>query len=159
MTNPNNILPKLEGPASFIIEKQNEMPILDGAEAAYPVYAAFANASYMEIGNKNNLPTGEEIVSFTNTIYAFERLVSGEVDIFFGAQPSASQQSLAMSKGKELVLTPIGKEAFVFFVNEKNPVENLSSKDIKGIYSGKITGWKEVGGETNEILAFQRPAN
>lgn len=159
VTNPSNILPKLQDPASFNVENQSEMPMLDGAEAAYPVYAAFANATYKDIRNKNALPTGEEIVSFTNTIYAFERLVSGEVDIFFGAQPSASQQSLAESKGKELVLTPIGKEAFVFFANEKNPVENLASKDIKSIYSGKISNWNEVGGENNKIIAFQRPAD
>lgn len=159
VTNPNNILPKLQKPASFSVENQSDMPILDGAEAAYPVYASFANATYKDIKNKNNLPTGEEIVSFTNTIYAFERLVSGGVDIFFGAQPSASQQSLAESRGKELVLTPIGKEAFVFFVNEKNSVENLTSEDIKAIYSGKITNWNEVGGENNKIMAFQRPAD
>lgn len=159
VTNPNNKLPKLEGPASFSVETQSEMPILDGAEAAYPVYAAFANATYKEIRRNNTLPTGEEVVSFTNTIYAFERLVSGEVDIFFGAQPSASQQSLAESKGKELVLTPIGKEAFIFFVNEKNPVDNLASEEIKSIYSGKITNWNEVGGKENKIMAFQRPAD
>ena len=159
VTNPNNKLPKLEGPASFSVETQSEMPILDGAEAAYPVYAAFANATYKEIRSNNTLPTGEEVVSFTNTIYAFERLVSGEVDIFFGAQPSASQQSLAESKGKELVLTPIGKEAFVFFVNEKNPVDNLNSEEIKSIYSGKINNWSEVGGKENRIMAFQRPAD
>lgn len=159
VTNPNNKLPKLEGPASFSVETQSEMPILDGAEAAYPVYAAFANATYKEIRSNNTLPTGEEVVSFTNTLYAFERLVSGEVDIFFGAQPSASQQSLAESKGKELVLTPIGKEAFVFFVNEKNPVDNLNSEEIKSIYSGKINNWSEVGGKENRIMAFQRPAD
>jgi phosphate transport system substrate-binding protein len=159
VTNPNNILPKLNGPASFKVENQSEMPILDGAEAAYPVYAAFANATYMDIKDKNELPTGVEIVGFTNTIYAFERLVSGEVDIFFGAQPSPSQLSLAESQGKELVLTPIGREAFVFFVNEKNPVETLATKDIKSIYSGKITNWNVVGGEDKEIMAFQRPAD
>lgn len=159
VTYPNNILPKLDGPPSFSVETQSEMPILDGAEAAYPVYAAFANATYRDIRNKNALPTGEEIVSFTNTIYAFERLVSGEVDIFFGAQPSVSQQRLAESKGKELVLTPIGKEAFVFFVNEKNPVKSLSTEELKSIYSGKTTNWNEVGGKDNKILAFQRPAD
>ncbi|WLR57409.1 substrate-binding domain-containing protein [Mesobacillus subterraneus] len=159
VTNPNNILPKLKDTASLRVETQSEMPILDGAEAAYPVYAAFANATYRDIKNKNSLPTGEEIVSFTNTIYAFERLVSGEVDIFFGAQPSASQQSLAESNGKELVLTPIGKEAFVFFLNEKNPVETLTSEEIKSIYSGKITYWNEVGGDDKKIMAFQRPTD
>lgn len=117
--NPENILPKLSGKASLTIEKPSEMPVLDGAEAAYPVYAAFANAIYKDIATVNVRPDGYEIVSFTNTIYAFERLVSGEVDIFFGAQPSPAQQQLAENAGKELVMTPIGKEAFVFFVNKK----------------------------------------
>ena len=100
-----------------------------------------------------------EIVSFTNTIYAFEQLVSGNVDIFFGAHPSPAQQSLAESNGKELVLTTIGKEAFVFFVNEKNPVDSLSSEEIKDIYSGKVTNWEELGGKEGKIVAFQRPAD
>lgn len=159
VNNPNNKLPKITEPANFKVENLNDMPVLDGAEAAFPVYSAFANATYKNISVQSTLPTGEEIVSFTNTIYAFERLVSGEVDIFFGAQPSAAQQSLAESKGKELVLTPIGKEAFVFFVNEKNPINDLSSDMIRSIYSGRITKWSEIGGKDERILAFQRPAD
>ncbi len=159
VSNPNNKLPKLDEPASFSVEKVNDMPVLDGAEAAFPVYSAFANATYKNISVQSTLSTGEEIVSFTNTIYAYERLLSGEVDIFFGAQPSAAQQSLAESKGKELILTPIGKEAFVFFVNEKNPINDVSSEMIRSIYSGRITNWSEIGGMDEKILAFQRPAD
>lgn len=159
VTNPNNKLPQLDHPASFLIEKQSEMPILDGAEAAYPVYAAFAKAAYKNIDKQNTLPNGTEVVSFTNTIYAFERLVSGEADIFFGAQPSAAQQRLAKNSGKELVLTPIGKEAFVFFVNEDNPVGNLTTADLQSIYSGKVTNWRDAGGRNADIIAFQRPAD
>ncbi len=54
-------------------------------------------------------------------------------------------------------MTPIGREAFVFFVNTKNPVDSLTIEEIQGIYSGKITNWQEVGGENEEIQAFQRP--
>ncbi|WP_409276028.1 PstS family phosphate ABC transporter substrate-binding protein [Neobacillus sp. SCS-31] len=158
VTNKSNILPKLNEPATYKIEKKEEMPVLDGAEAAYPVYAAFANAVYNNIAaiNDGNEKYGE-IVSFTNTIYAFERLLSGEVDIFFGAQPSEEQKRIAEAQGKELVLTPIGKEAFVFFANSKNPVDSLTIDQIKGIYSGRITNWSEVGGGNNKIRAFQRP--
>ncbi|RDU38998.1 phosphate-binding protein [Neobacillus piezotolerans] len=158
VTNTSNILPKLNEPADFSLEKKEEMPILDGAEAAYPVYAAFANSVYKDIGaiNDGNEKYGE-IVSFTNTIYAFERLLSGEVDIFFGAQPSEDQKRVAESQGKELLLTPIGKEAFVFFVNSKNPVDSLTIDQIKGIYSGRITNWNEAGGGNDKIRAFQRP--
>ena len=48
-------------------------------------------------------------------------------------------------------------EAFVFFVNEDNPVSHLSTQQIKDIYHGDITNWQEVGGENKDILAFQRP--
>ncbi|WP_059170351.1 PstS family phosphate ABC transporter substrate-binding protein [Bacillus sp. FJAT-27445] len=158
VTNNSNILPVLSEPATITIEDTDEMPVLDGAEAAYPVYAAFANAVYKDIGTQNYFSEkSEEIVSFTNTIYAFERLLSGEVDIFFGAQPSEEQKRMAESQGKELVLTPIGKEAFVFFVNSKNPVDSLTVDQIKGIYSGEVTNWREAGGGDDRIRAFQRP--
>lgn len=42
-------------------------------------------------------------------------------------------------------------------MNKDNPVTNLSSKQIRDIYSGKITNWKEVGGKDEKIRAFQRP--
>ena len=54
-------------------------------------------------------------------------------------------------------LTPIGKEAFVFFVNSKNRVKSLTTDEIKGIYSGEITDWEKVGGKNKAIRAFQRP--
>ncbi|WP_231688003.1 PstS family phosphate ABC transporter substrate-binding protein [Bacillus sp. FJAT-18017] len=155
---PDNRLPRLDEPASFQIDKKEEMPVLDGAEAAFPVYSAFANEVYSGIGDENyDKKRQVEIVSFTNTIYAFERLVNGEVDVFFGAQPSQAQKELAERSDKELVMTPIGKEAFVFFVNSKNPVNNLTTDQIKGIYSGKITNWSKAGGNDDKIIAFQRP--
>ncbi|HJV32368.1 MAG TPA: substrate-binding domain-containing protein [Bacillales bacterium] len=159
ITNEKNILPTLKDASTFKIFNKQDMPILDGATAAYPVYAAFAKAVYKNIEHNNLTDNGFEIVNITTTINAFERLVSGDVDIFFGAQPSAEQKRLAEQSGKELVLTPIGKEAFVFFVNKKNPVNELTTQQIKDIYSGKITNWEQVNGENNKIRAFQRPEN
>lgn len=154
--NSKNQLPKLDGPSTYTISNPNQMPILDGAEAAFPVYSAFANLVYENIGTV----AGErEIITFTNTIYAYERLMTGDVDIYFGAEPSKEQQEMAKLQGKELVMTPIGKEAFVFFVNPKNEVDSLTVSEIRGIYSGDIKSWSKVGGENRDILAFQRPKN
>jgi phosphate transport system substrate-binding protein len=133
------------------------MPILDGAEAAFPVYSAFANAAYENI-EKVYKEYGE-VVTFTNTIYAYERLLSGDVDIYFGAEPSKQQQQMAKEAGKELVMTPIGKEAFVFFVNPDNKIDSLAVSEIKDIYSGKIKNWSKLGGKDEKIIAFQRPEN
>ncbi|MBS4216298.1 PstS family phosphate ABC transporter substrate-binding protein [Neobacillus rhizophilus] len=157
VTNPNNKLPKLNTKSTFIITNPMEMPVLDGAEAAFPVYSAFANATYENIHQL--MGNGQEIVSFMNTIYAYERLLSGEVDIYFGAEPSKEQREMAKKAGKELVMTPIGKEAFVFFVNPKNEVDSLKVSEIKGIYSGEIKNWSKLGGDSEKIIAFQRPKN
>ena len=155
--NVNNILPKLAEPSTFRIENERDFPELDGAEAAFPVYSAFANACFEFPPAKNNI-SGEK-VPFTNTIYAFERLVNGEVDIFFGARPSADQLKMAEAASVELVMTPIASEAFVFFVYHTNKVDSLTEEQIKRIYSGKVKNWKEVGGYDNFLRAFQRPEN
>ena len=169
--NEENILAKLDEPASFTIYDPLDMPVLDGAEAAYPVYSAFANACYANIADiqtygkeQRKHGTVDEAyiimpIKFNNTIRAYEKLLNGEVDIFFGAKPSEEQIQMADNYGKELILTPIGKEAFVFFVNGQNPVNGLSSGQIRDIYSGKIKDWRKVGGNKGKILAFQRPAN
>jgi len=90
---------------------------------------------------------------------AFTRKIAGQTDIIFVAEPSKAQIEAIKTQGDEFVLTPIGSEAFVFFTNSKNPVENLSVKLIQAIYYGKITRWSEVGGQWNKILPYQRPEN
>ncbi|MEH7480042.1 substrate-binding domain-containing protein [Neobacillus drentensis] len=157
VNNPDNILPKLKTASTFTIKNPSEMPILDGAEAAFPVYSAFANAAYENI-EKVYQEYGE-VVTFTNTIYAYERLLTGDVDIYFGAEPSKQQQQMAKEAGKELVMTPIGKEAFVFFVNPDNKIDSLAVSEIKDIYSGKTKNWSKFGGKNEKIIAFQRPEN
>ena len=158
--NPNNKLVTVEHNYEMI---DSYMPVLDGAEACFPVYSAIAKALYKNIEQleynyyKSGNDENGRIVTFYNTAIGFERLVNGDVDMFFGAKPSNSQLELAKSRNVELEYTAVGKEGFVFFVNEDNPVTNLSSQQIKDIYSGKITNWKEVGGNNEKIIAFQRP--
>jgi len=147
----NTKVVSLEEVSTFKIE--DNLPMLDGATALYPVYAAFVQAVYPE----KDYPLYESEIVSSQTSYAFDRLLNGEVDMVFMAHPSENQMKNAAQQGIELTLTPIGREAFVFFVHTKNPVEELSIKQIQGIYSGKITNWKEVGGNDEEIRAFQRP--
>jgi phosphate transport system substrate-binding protein len=66
---------------------------------------------------------------------------------------------LAQEKGITFNLTPIGKEAFVFFVNNENPINGLSYSQIRSIYSGQITNWLDIGGNDADIIAYQRPKN
>jgi hypothetical protein len=77
--------------------------------------------------------------------------------LIFGGEPSKAQLEAARKAGIQYEMTPFGREAFVFFVNKNNPVDNLSSEQIRGIYSGKIKNWQELGAPVSEeIVAFQR---
>ncbi len=135
------------------IQFERDFPRLDGATALYPVYAAAAEMLYPEDWYE---PTDSEVMVNTTPV-AYSNLFEGKVDAVFAAAPSQGQLKTADAKGLELTLTPIGKEAFVFFVHADNPVESLSSEDLRMIYSGEITDWSSVGGDAKEIRAFQRP--
>lgn len=141
----------LDEPSTFKIE--DNLPLLDGATALFPVYSSFVQAVYPE--KDYPLEKGEVVSSKTSN--AYDRLLKGEVDIIFIAHPSEGQMIAAEQQGVELNLTPIGREAFAFFVHSKNPVDQLTIEQIQGIYSEKITNWSEVGGKDEEIRAFQRP--
>ena len=126
-------------------------PIIDGATAAFPVYSAFVHAVYPESTRLN-----ENVFQYNNTVEGYAALARKETDIFIGAYPSKDQIAYAEANGTTFQYTQIGSEAFVFFVHKDNPVNNLTLDQIKGIYSGRITNWSQVGGNNEEIVAFQR---
>ena len=144
----------LNEPSTLIITE--DLPVMDGATALYPIYAAFAKAIYPEETFTDIDYEKGETLMCTTTTYAYESLMNAQSDIIFVAAPSAAQLEKAESMGLEFEMTPIGREAFVFFVNSQNTVEELSLEQIRGIYSGKITKWSEVGGDLGKIRAFQR---
>lgn len=140
----------LQGGAS--LKMAEELPVLDGATALYPVYNAFAEAVYDKEAVTN------DTVVCTNTPNAYRSIMQGTCDIIFVAGPSQRQKQAAEEAGVELVYTPIGREAFVFLVGKSNPISGLSQQQLKNIYSGKTAHWKTLGWEEGgDIIAFQRP--
>lgn len=147
----SKLLATLDQKASLQIEEP--VITLDGATAFYPVYASFAQAIYPE----KEYPLYDGDVTCYTTPDAYRRLLEKERDMIFVFEPSKEQQSDFDNANETMVKTPIGKESFVFFVNAANPIDSLTSEQIRDIYSGKITNWKEVGGKDETIKAYQRP--
>ncbi len=139
----------LEDEASLKLE--DDLPIVDGAAAVFPVYSAFVNAVYPE-----NTELWDGVFEYNNTVGGYKFLGEKQTDIFFGAYPSEEQIAAAKAKGTEFVYTPIGYDAFVFFVHKDNPIDNLTTEQVQAIYSGEITNWSQVGGKNEKIAAFQR---
>lgn len=95
-----------------------------------------------------------------DTHQAYVNLVEGKSDIALVARPpSAGEKDLARQKKVELDISACALDALVFLVNRDNPVRNLTTGQIRDIYSGKTTNWQEVGAAAGPITPFQREAD
>ena len=131
-----------------------DLPGIDGAYALYPVYSGVVRALY---DRKEYNKKRWKYLNTNGSDITFRNLLDGIADLIFSAPPSKKQIADAGTKGLKYEITPFAKEAFVFFVNSKNPVENLSSEQIRGIYSGKITDWSQISPQlSGKIKPFQR---
>jgi len=154
--------------SSLKFKSDDYLPVLDGAAALVPVYASVIDNCYPEgtvtyeggeFSDDNYYGenfASDSVMQYQNTIRGFDALVDGTVDLFFTAYPSKEQLMSAEEKGVELEIIPIGSEAFVFFVNRNNPVNGLTSEQIRAIYRGEITNWHEVGGVSEKINPITR---
>lgn len=66
---------------------------------------------------------------------------------------------LAKSKGVNPVAHVVAFDAIIPVVHPKNKVINLSIDQLSQIYQGKITNWKEVGGEDLQIVVISRDSS
>lgn len=157
-------LPKMEAS----LKLTDHLPVLDGAAALVPVYAAVIENVYpvgcvTYEGGRFSADNyygenfaADSAMQYKNTVRGYQAIVDGTTDILFCAGPSAEQMRYAEEKGVELVYVPVGLEAFVFFVNEQNPVDNLTVEQIRKIYACDYTNWSEVGGPNRIINPVTR---
>jgi len=85
-------------------------------------------------------------------------LINGSTDICTSSRPMKRSE---MDKLKDRyssygVEIPCAKDGITIFLNESNPVKELSIKQISGIFTGKIKNWKEVGGPDQSIKLYGR---
>ncbi|WP_423404678.1 substrate-binding domain-containing protein [Faecalibacterium prausnitzii] len=152
-----------EAPASSASEvsaapilTEDEFPVTDGSTACIPLMAQM-----MADTTGIDLEVAQSAVTTNTTAWAWRNLgLYGDTEngtrliIAYEAPESVKEELKA--DGAPLEQKPIGRDALVFIVNENNPVKSLTRQQLKDIYAGKITNWKEVGGEDLAIVPFQR---
>ncbi|MBZ9570816.1 phosphate ABC transporter substrate-binding protein [Methanobrevibacter sp. TMH8] len=72
------------------------------------------------------------------------------------ADIGTSSKDLKADEKQGLTEYVLGQDGIVIAVNTKNTVSDLSTEQLKDIYSGKITNWKDVGGPDEEIHLVTR---
>lgn len=80
-------------------------------------------------------------------------VTSGTNDLGFTSRALTADEAL------KLKTLGIGLAGTCVIVNSANPVKDLAREDVRKIFAGEITNWKQVGGEDVAIKVFVREAN
>lgn len=84
-------------------------------------------------------------------------LIDGSTDIAMASRSLKMDERLKLQDaGKAYKEITIARDALSIIINPANKVSKLTREQIEGIYTGKITNWKEVGGDDLKIVVYAR---
>jgi phosphate transport system substrate-binding protein len=87
-------------------------------------------------------------------------LINGTADIANASRAMKKEEiEAARANGINPVEFTVALDAIAVVVHPSNPVDHLTLQQISDIYTGKITNWKEVGGEDRPIVLLSRESN
>ena len=88
-------------------------------------------------------------------------LINGTTDICNSSRPIKSSEVTKLKErfGTLGIEIPCAKDGITIYLNNNNSVWNLTLDQLKQIYTGKITNWKEVGGKDAKIILYSRENN
>jgi phosphate transport system substrate-binding protein len=151
---------------------EDEFAIIDGSTATVPITAELLRQFY---GYSDESIEAAPYIYHSTTDIAYQHLIYREVahpveeeysgqtvkqpppvSLILVTPPSDEELRHAKAAGVTLEKEPVALDGFVFIVHRDNPVESLTLEQVRGIYTGAITNWQEVGGSNQKIQAFQR---
>ncbi|NHZ72170.1 MAG: phosphate ABC transporter substrate-binding protein PstS family protein [Aquificales bacterium] len=87
-------------------------------------------------------------------------LINGTVDIANASRSMKEKEYAdAQANGIEAVEHVVAIDALAVIVNLDNPVSKLTIEQLADMYTGRITNWKEVGGNDEQIVLLSRETN
>lgn len=88
-------------------------------------------------------------------------LINGTTDICNSSRPikESEREKLRERHGSRGVEIKCALDGLSVYLNETNPVEELSLQQVKDIYTGRITNWSQVGGPDARIILYSRENN
>lgn len=145
-----SLIPAASAEEGFRFTREN-FPRMDGSTSMVPLGQAIASVLLGE-----SREDASDLISFNRTTMSFHNLLDGWCDIVIAAEPSPEVFQMMRQAAFPYLMETIAKEALVFVINADNPVDSLTPQQLRDIYAGRITNWREVGGEDLPIAAFQR---
>ena len=155
-----------------LFQRYGTYPKLDGSTVVFAMFHEFA---WQHLGMSKE--QSDEFIYLNMTHEAYMSLVNGKItfstsyenngeyisleeykqtDLIVVTHPSDEELAYATNLGIELIIEPVCFDAFVFITHVDNPVDSLTIEQVQKIYTGKIKNWKDVGGNDEKIVAYQR---
>lgn len=128
--------------------------VIDGSTTVGPISKAFADF-YKENHSGVNITISE-----SGSGNGVKSLMNNACDIANMSRfMKPSEFKSCVDKGILPVAHVVAFDGLAVVVNPKNPVKALTIAQIADIYKGKITNWKELGGEDAKIVVVSRDTN
>ena len=127
---------------------------IDGSTTVGPIAKAFAE--YYKESN----PDVNITISESGSGNGVKSLMNGSCQIATLSRfMKTNEFKSCVEKGILPVAHTVAYDGLAVIVNPQNKVSALSTKQIADIYTGKITNWKEVGGDDAKIVVISRDTN
>ena len=102
-------------------------------------------------------PDARITVTGGGTGVGISALLDGTTDIAMASRPiKFSEKMKVKSAGKEVEEVIVAYDALAVVVHPSNPVKQLTRQQLEDIFRGKITNWKQVGGDDRKIVVYSR---
>jgi phosphate transport system substrate-binding protein len=131
-----------------------ETIVIDGSTTVGPIAKAFAEY-YMSLNKDVNITVSE-----SGSGNGAKSIVNGTCDIADMSRFMKSTEfAAAVEKGRMPVAHVVAVDGIAMIVNPANPVKALTVEQVRGIYTGAIKNWKEIGGPNVAIVRISRDTN
>ncbi|MEW6349478.1 MAG: substrate-binding domain-containing protein [Thermodesulfobacteriota bacterium] len=143
------------GGTAVLSHAQEQRPKMLRVEGSTTVYS-WVREWLQEFRDKN--PALWLIVNPTSTGRGINSLCAREIHVSMASRDqSAEDRQKAEAVGIKLINVPLGSEGVGFVVNVRNPIHDVSIEDLRKIFGGQLTNWKELGGEDVPIQVLIPP--
>lgn len=137
---------------SFQIGRAGQTITLKGSDTMLPLGQRWAEA-FMTVN-----PDVIIQVNGGGSGTGFAALINGSTDVCEASRPIKDSE---VDKLKERFNTPgveipVARDGLAVYLNTENPVQELSMEQLKKIYRGQITNWKDVGGPDTRVILYGR---
>ena len=128
--------------------------VVDGSTTVGPIAKAFAEY-YMRQHPDVNITVSE-----SGSGNGAKSLINGACDVADMSRFMKTKEfQAAVAKGVTPVAHVVAVDGIAIIVHPGNPISGLTVEQVRDIYMGKITNWKQVGGPNKKIITISRDTN